>query len=119
MDELRERGEVSLETRRLLAAEAYSHTAAYDATIAQRLAKNAGLTFPDELTLSLRKVRDLRYGENPHQQAAFYALHGETGAMTTSVKIRVIASAAARSSGRLTATMPPNAETLSQAKASS
>ena len=82
LDELRERGEVSTETRRLLAAEAYSHTAAYDATIAQRLAKSAGVTFPDELTLSLRKVRDLRYGENPHQQAAFYAIHGESGAMT-------------------------------------
>ena len=83
LDELRERGEVSVETRRLLAAEAYSHTAAYDATVAAKLARNAGVTFPDELTLSLRKVRDLRYGENPHQQAAFYALRGESGAMTT------------------------------------
>ncbi len=36
----------------------------------------------DELTLSLRKVRDLRYGENPHQQAAMYAVRGEDGAMT-------------------------------------
>ena len=35
------------------------------------------------MTLSLRKVRDLRYGENPHQQAAFYAVRGESGAMTT------------------------------------
>src|SRR5258708_10819306 len=34
------------------------------------------------MTLSLRKVRDLRYGENPHQQAAFYAVRGEAGAMT-------------------------------------
>lgn len=83
LGELRERGEVSVETRRLLAAEAYSHTAAYDATVAAKLARNAGVTFPDELTLSLRKVRDLRYGENPHQQAAFYALRGESGAMTT------------------------------------
>ncbi len=83
LDELRERGEVSVETRRLLAAEAYSHTAAYDATVAAKLARNAGVTFPDEMTLSLRKVRDLRYGENPHQQAAFYALRSESGAMTT------------------------------------
>jgi len=83
LDELRERGSVSVETRRVLAAQAYSHTAAYDAAVAAKLAHNAGVTFPDELTLSLRKVRDLRYGENPHQQAAFYALRGEPGAMTT------------------------------------
>ena len=83
LEELRERGSVSVELRRQLAAEAFSHTAAYDAAIASRLATDAGVVFPDELTLSLRKVRDLRYGENPHQQAAFYALRGETGAMTT------------------------------------
>ena len=77
LDELKERGSVSLETRRTLAAEAFSHTAAYDATIASRFASDAGMEFPDEMTLSLRKVRDLRYGENPHQKAAFYALRGE------------------------------------------
>jgi len=82
LDELRQRGEVSLETRRMLAAEAFSHTAAYDAAIAGRFTSDAGVMFPDELTLSLRKVRDLRYGENPHQHAAFYALRGEDGAMT-------------------------------------
>ena len=82
IEELRERGSVSVETRRRLASEAFSHTAAYDAAIAARVATDAGVLFPDELTLSLRKVRDLRYGENPHQQAAFYAVRGESGAMT-------------------------------------
>ncbi|MDO8506547.1 MAG: bifunctional phosphoribosylaminoimidazolecarboxamide formyltransferase/IMP cyclohydrolase, partial [Candidatus Limnocylindria bacterium] len=77
LDELKERGSVSLETRRLLAAEAFSHTAAYDAAIASRFVADAGISFPDEMTLALRKVRDLRYGENPHQQAAFYAVRGE------------------------------------------
>jgi phosphoribosylaminoimidazolecarboxamide formyltransferase/IMP cyclohydrolase len=80
LDELKERGNVSLETRRLLAAEAFSHTAAYDAAIAARFVSEAGMDFPDEMTLSLRKVRDLRYGENPHQKAAFYALRGEEDA---------------------------------------
>jgi phosphoribosylaminoimidazolecarboxamide formyltransferase / IMP cyclohydrolase len=80
LDELKERKDVSLETRRLLAAEAFSHTAAYDAAIASRFVAEAGITFPDEMTLALRKVRDLRYGENPHQQAAFYALRGEEDA---------------------------------------
>ena len=83
LDELAQRGSVSLETRRTLAAEAFSHTAAYDATIASKFAVEAGVTFPDELTLSLRKIRDLRYGENPHQQAAFYGVRGESGAMTS------------------------------------
>src|SRR5260221_6946746 len=82
LEELRERGSVSVETRRQLAAEAFSHTAAYDAAIAAQVATDAGVQFPDELTLSLRKVRDLRYGENPHQQAAMYAVRGEDGAMT-------------------------------------
>ena len=77
LDELKERGTVSLETRRLLAAEAFSHTAAYDAAIASRFVADAGVSFPDEMTLALRKVRDLRYGENPHQQASFYAIRGE------------------------------------------
>ena len=80
LDELKERGNVSLETRRLLAAEAFSHTAAYDAAIAAKFVSEAGMDFPDEMTLSLRKVRDLRYGENPHQKAAFYALRGEEDA---------------------------------------
>ena len=88
LDELKGRGNVSLETRRLLAAEAFSHTAAYDATIASRFVSEAGIQFPDEMTLSLRKVRDLRYGENPHQQAAFYALRGEeSGAMVSMEQI--------------------------------
>ncbi|MBI3521672.1 MAG: bifunctional phosphoribosylaminoimidazolecarboxamide formyltransferase/IMP cyclohydrolase [Chloroflexi bacterium] len=83
LEELRERGSVSTETRRQLAAEAFSHTAAYDATIASRLSAAAGVSFPQDLTLSLEKVRDLRYGENPHQQAAFYRVRGENGAMTS------------------------------------
>ncbi len=82
LEELRQRGSISVETRRQLASEAFSHTAAYDAAIATRVASQAGVQFPDEMTLSLRKIRDLRYGENPHQQAAFYALRGENGAMT-------------------------------------
>src|SRR5207237_863050 len=82
LDELKQRSNVSLETRGVLASEAFSPTAAYDAAVASRFASEAGVQFPDELTLSLRKVRDLRYGENPHQQAAMYAVRGEDGAMT-------------------------------------
>ena len=80
LEELKGRGAVSFETRRVLAAEAFSHTAAYDAAIASRFVADAGIEFPDEMTIPLRKVRDLRYGENPHQKAAFYAVRGEEGA---------------------------------------
>ena len=68
--ELREHGEVTLDTRRRLAAEAFATTAAYEASIASWFAR--GEHFPEQLTLSFRKVSDLPYGENPHQAAAVY-----------------------------------------------
>jgi len=56
-----------------LAAKAFRHTADYDAAIAGYLNDTAGNdAFPDRITLNLAKKQDLRYGENPHQQAAFY-----------------------------------------------
>jgi phosphoribosylaminoimidazolecarboxamide formyltransferase/IMP cyclohydrolase len=70
--ELRERGVVSPETRAKLAAEAFSTVAAYHAEIAAYLNQISGNTFPRQLALVLQKVDDLRYGENPHQRAAFY-----------------------------------------------
>ncbi len=74
LDELRERGTLSLETRRQLAVEAFATTAAYEAAIAAWFADRN--SFPDLLTLSFEKVTDLAYGENPHQSAAFYAEAG-------------------------------------------
>jgi phosphoribosylaminoimidazolecarboxamide formyltransferase/IMP cyclohydrolase len=68
--ELREHGEVTLETRRRLAAEAFATSAAYEAAVAAWFAR--GERFPEQLTLSFRKVSDLPYGENPHQAAALY-----------------------------------------------
>ncbi len=68
--EVRANGEVSLETRRALATEAFATTAAYDATIANWF--GATERFPAQLNLSFRKVTDLSYGENPHQEAAYY-----------------------------------------------
>jgi phosphoribosylaminoimidazolecarboxamide formyltransferase/IMP cyclohydrolase len=63
-------GGLSLETRRALAAEAFALTAAYDAAIARWFAEDQ--FFPDQLTLTFRKITDLAYGENPHQTAAYY-----------------------------------------------
>ena len=69
-----------------LARKAFAHTARYDAAIASTLsavkADDAGFTrmppgaFPESLAIDLRKVRDLRYGENPHQRAALYSGFG-------------------------------------------
>ncbi|MCS7308987.1 MAG: bifunctional phosphoribosylaminoimidazolecarboxamide formyltransferase/IMP cyclohydrolase [Armatimonadota bacterium] len=71
-------GGVSLETRRRLAAKAFAHTAFYDAQIASYLRQQftPENLFPQELTVALRKAQELRYGENPHQQAAFYRVPG-------------------------------------------
>ena len=74
LEELRTNGELSLDTRRRLAAEAFAHTAAYEAAIATWF--NAREEFPDSLVISLEKVLDLAYGENPHQNAAYYAERG-------------------------------------------
>jgi phosphoribosylaminoimidazolecarboxamide formyltransferase/IMP cyclohydrolase len=72
VDELREFGQVSAETRARLAAEAFSTVAAYHAEIAAYLNQISGNTFPSRLAMVLEKVDDLRNGENPHQRAAFY-----------------------------------------------
>jgi phosphoribosylaminoimidazolecarboxamide formyltransferase/IMP cyclohydrolase len=71
LDELRLDGSLSLETRRELAAEAFAHTAAYEASISGWFSDRE--TFPPHLLLSLEKDRDLPYGENPHQRASYYA----------------------------------------------
>ncbi|MBD3261928.1 MAG: bifunctional phosphoribosylaminoimidazolecarboxamide formyltransferase/IMP cyclohydrolase [Candidatus Altiarchaeales archaeon] len=61
-------------TRRRLAVKAFEHTARYDAAINEYLSKRFGLAslFPQTRALTLLKQFDLRYGENPHQKAAFY-----------------------------------------------
>ncbi|HVV57052.1 MAG TPA: bifunctional phosphoribosylaminoimidazolecarboxamide formyltransferase/IMP cyclohydrolase [Gaiellaceae bacterium] len=74
LDELREQGTLSLETRRELARAAFATTAAYEATIANWFAETE--PFPEQLTLTFRKVTDLSYGENPHQRAAYYREEG-------------------------------------------
>jgi phosphoribosylaminoimidazolecarboxamide formyltransferase / IMP cyclohydrolase len=70
-------GETTLEDRRRLAAKAFAATAAYDAAIAQWFAfADQRERFPETLPLVLRRGAELRYGENPHQAAAFYAPAG-------------------------------------------
>jgi len=70
------RGALSYKTRFALAKKAFTHTARYDAAISNWLtsldADNKPTTFPERLQLAFDKVDTMRYGENPHQQAAFY-----------------------------------------------
>ncbi len=72
--ELRADGAVSLATRRDLARAAFAASASYESAIATWFAGDEA--FPERLTLSLRKVSDLSYGENPHQSAAYYREDG-------------------------------------------
>ncbi len=68
-------GAVTEETRKQLALDAFRRTAQYDRAISSFLSQKEKQQtgFGDEVTFQLKKVQDLRYGENPHQQAAFYA----------------------------------------------
>jgi phosphoribosylaminoimidazolecarboxamide formyltransferase/IMP cyclohydrolase len=65
-------GAVGEDLRRRLAAKAFARTGAYDAAISQWFAGQLGDTFPERLVFAGERAQALRYGENPHQQAAFY-----------------------------------------------
>ena len=72
IDELKENGNTTLETRTYLAAKVFRTTANYDAMIQNYLNKLVGNDFNEKLTLTYEKAQDLRYGENPHQSACLY-----------------------------------------------
>lgn len=76
--EIENTGEVSLEKRKQLAGKVFNLTSAYDAAISQKLLADK---FPLYLNTSYKKNMDLRYGENPHQESAFYISTTEQGAM--------------------------------------
>jgi phosphoribosylaminoimidazolecarboxamide formyltransferase / IMP cyclohydrolase len=78
-------GEVSAELRKELALEAFSHTAAYDGVIAAYLSGEDA--WPQRLAVSGDKVADLRYGENPHQSAAFYATGAERSGLAAAEQL--------------------------------
>jgi phosphoribosylaminoimidazolecarboxamide formyltransferase/IMP cyclohydrolase len=69
-------GLLSLTTRERLAADAFAYTARYDAAIAAWFAARGGDDFPAQTARAYVKAADLRYGENPHQRAAYYAQVG-------------------------------------------
>ena len=82
LGEIARSGGTSLALRRRLAGAAYARTAAYDAAIAAWFAGQHGDTFPTRLTLAGTLRQTLRYGENPHQSAAFYVSGDRPGIAT-------------------------------------
>ena len=76
--EIETSGETTLETRKTLAGKVFNLTSAYDAAISKMLLEEE---YPQYLNASYKKVSDLRYGENPHQSAAYYVSTVENGAM--------------------------------------
>jgi phosphoribosylaminoimidazolecarboxamide formyltransferase/IMP cyclohydrolase len=81
-------GSTSLAYRRRLAGGAYAHTAAYDAAIANWFGGIEGDAFPQRLTLTARRSSLLRYGENPHQQAAFYISDDTRPGISTATQVQ-------------------------------
>jgi len=78
-------GGLSRETRRSLAAKAFQHTAHYDAAIATWFGEQED-DFPSHLMFDLVKLNDLRYGENPHQRAAWYSEVGPNGTLLAALE---------------------------------
>ena len=80
LDEIKKTGEVSLKTRFELCRTVFLHTARYDSAISawlnNQVPDEEKTRFPNILTLQFEKVQNLRYGENPHQQGAFYREFG-------------------------------------------
>ncbi|WFA08814.1 bifunctional phosphoribosylaminoimidazolecarboxamide formyltransferase/IMP cyclohydrolase [Tissierella sp. Yu-01] len=72
LDELSTKNKVSIETKEYLACKVFNYTAYYDALIASYFNKLTKNKFPEKLTLTFKHSQDLRYGENPHQEASFY-----------------------------------------------
>ncbi|NOZ13430.1 MAG: bifunctional phosphoribosylaminoimidazolecarboxamide formyltransferase/IMP cyclohydrolase [Acidobacteria bacterium] len=73
LKQLKETGETTIELRKELARKAFTHTASYDIAISAYFNRKAGIKHPEKLLLEFDHCQTLRYGENPHQKAAFYA----------------------------------------------
>jgi phosphoribosylaminoimidazolecarboxamide formyltransferase/IMP cyclohydrolase len=90
IDELnRNAGMLSQDTRFNCALKSFEHTASYDTAIATYLNQINGESFPTTLNLQFQQIQRLRYGENPHQQAAFYQQHQpDSGTLCTAEQLQ-------------------------------
>lgn len=78
LEELKFNGETKITTRQYLARKVFNYTAYYDTLISNYFNEIENIQFPDYLTLGYKSKQELRYGENPHQTAAFYKEVGKT-----------------------------------------
>jgi len=94
LETIAENGRLTLEQRFQLASKTFAHTARYDGVIANYLGKQIAITnestdqadFPATLSLQFKKAQSMRYGENPHQKAAFYVEHQASEASVSTAK---------------------------------
>ncbi len=86
--EIEAKGGLTLETKKRLAAAAYARTAAYDAAISTWFAGAIGDTFPKRFAIAGARAETLRYGENPHQEAAFYKSGAERFGVATARQLQ-------------------------------
>ncbi|MDD2324892.1 MAG: bifunctional phosphoribosylaminoimidazolecarboxamide formyltransferase/IMP cyclohydrolase [Alphaproteobacteria bacterium] len=81
-------GATTADFRRTCAAAAYAHTASYDSTISTWFAQQLGQEYPETLTVAATLRQSLRYGENPHQSAAFYVNDLTTPSLATATQLQ-------------------------------
>ena len=89
LTELKEKKAVSLDTKFYLMQKVFMHTASYDTMIANYIKnERKDHSLPETLTMTFEKVQDMRYGENPHQKAAFYREIGnKKGSITDAIQL--------------------------------
>lgn len=88
LNELKENSKTTISTRQYLARKVFNHTAYYDTLISSYFNKLENVDFPEKLTLAYKSKKQLRYGENPHQEASFYEdVIKEEGTISSAVQI--------------------------------
>jgi phosphoribosylaminoimidazolecarboxamide formyltransferase / IMP cyclohydrolase len=80
-------GDIGFAKRQALAAKAFAHVASYDARVSSWFASQLGQSNPETLNLGMQRAQELRYGENPHQQAAFYRISNAHGTLATAQQL--------------------------------
>ncbi len=87
IEEIKSNGKVSEKTNFYLAAKVFNHTAHYDTLIANYLRDKANIEkYPYTISMTFEKIQDMRYGENPHQKAAFYKEVSNNEGMLTGIE---------------------------------
>lgn len=88
IEELKSKDETSIDLRRALARKVYQYTAYYDSLIGNYFNSLESVDFPEIISLSFKEKQELRYGENPHQKAAFYKEAGNLeGTIAGAIKL--------------------------------